>query len=725
VCHHGTLLRSDFGDFLMKTNRVDASVDVRHSGRLPARVIEHPQPSRDVTATLDLELRESEARYRTLFDLVPVAVYVCDSAGVIQNFNRRAAELWGRKPVFGETDERYCGSYKLFRPDGTFMPHDQCPMAEVVSGKLAEVRDAEVDIERPDGSRITVVVNIRPQKNHFGEVTGAINCFYDITERKRSEEAQARLAAIVESSDDAIVGKDLNGIITSWNRGAERLFGYTADEAIGRTVALLIPPDRLDEETAILERFRRAETVDSYDTVRRRKDGTLFDASVTVSPIRDSRGKVVGASKIARDITERKRGEEALREADRNKSEFLATLAHELRNPLAPILASIEILRRALSTAVVGGSQRRPASADDNESVVTRGDTSRSIGHALKVLARQIRQMVRLVDDLLDAARINRGKIELRKERVDLSSVVLNAVEVARPLCDDLKHELCVSLPPDPLFLDVDPARVSQIVGNLLNNACKFTARGGRIWLTVECEAMPNAGHAENVTGFASQVVIRVRDTGVGIDSDQLTRIFDMFTQLDTSLERSSTGLGIGLALVKTLTELHGGTVDVSSAGIGQGSEFVVRLPIPLNTDAQTSWPTPAEAALPQPLRILIVDDSRDSADMLATLLSFSGHETHTAHDGQAAVEAATSLEPDVIFMDIGLPVLNGYEAARRIRDGRLDKMPVMVALTGWGQDDDRRRSEKAGFDAHLVKPVDDAALGKLLMEFSTRMWSR
>ena len=258
------------------------------------------------------ELRESEERYRTLFDLGPVAVYSCDRAGVIQNFNRRAAELWGRVPAVGDTDERFCGSFKLFRPDGSFMPHERCPMAEVVAGTISEARDAEVIIERPDGSRVTVIVNILPLRNERGEVTGAINCFYDITARKDAEEGRARLSAIVESSDDAIISKDLNGVITSWNAGAERLFGYTAAEAVGQPVTLLIPPERVDEEPAVLARIRRGEVVEHYETVRRRKDGTLVDVSLKVSPILDRQGQVVGASKIARDITERKKAAETL-----------------------------------------------------------------------------------------------------------------------------------------------------------------------------------------------------------------------------------------------------------------------------------------------------------------------------------------------------------------------------------------------------------------------------
>jgi CheY-like chemotaxis protein len=271
------------------------------------------------------------------------------------------------------------------------------------------------------------------------------------------------------------------------------------------------------------------------------------------------------------------------------------------------------------------------------------------------------------------------------------------------------------------VFLNADPARLAQIVGNLLNNACKFTERGGHIWLTMDRVEPSQADPTDETMGAAPQVAIRVRDTGIGIAADQMGRVFNMFAQVDTSLERSVTGLGIGLTLVKTLTEMHGGTVDASSAGVGYGSEFIVRLPIAEETDSPTSQATTTELAIVPPLRILIIDDNRDAADMLATLLTFSGHETYTANDGLAAVERAGRLQPDVIFMDIGLPVLNGYDAAKRIREQQSDKQPVLVALTGWGQDADRRRSEDAGFDAHLVKPVDDRVLGKLLAALTGR----
>jgi CheY-like chemotaxis protein/two-component sensor histidine kinase len=322
----------------------------------------------------------------------------------------------------------------------------------------------------------------------------------------------------------------------------------------------------------------------------------------------------------------------------------------------------------------------------------------------MDVLDRQVGQMVRLVDDLLDAGRISRGKMVLRKERVELSSVVHHAVEAVRPLCDSSDQELTVTLPQEPIYLDADPTRLAQIVGNLLNNACKFSDRGGHIWLTVE--------------RTEASVAIRVRDDGIGIAADERSRIFDMFTQGDTALERAMTGLGIGLTLVNTLTQMHGGTVDVASAGIGQGSEFIVRLPIMVGEIATVpAHAMPREPALTaKALRILIVDDNRDAAGMLAMLLKFSGHETHMAHDGVEAVDAATKLQPDVILLDIGLPRLNGYEAARKIREQQEHpRRPLLVAVTGWGQDEDRRRTEEAGFDAHLVKPVDEAALVRLL----------
>jgi CheY-like chemotaxis protein len=313
--------------------------------------------------------------------------------------------------------------------------------------------------------------------------------------------------------------------------------------------------------------------------------------------------------------------------------------------------------------------------------------------------------MVRQVDDLLDVSRISRGKIELRKERVELAPIVNHAVETLRQLCDSLGHEIDVALPNKSLYIDGDVIRLTQVVGNLLNNACKFTDRGGRIWLSVEDEG--------------NQAVVRVRDTGIGLDADQLDRIFELFAQVDNSLERARDGLGLGLTLVKKIVEMHNGTVEARSAGPGQGSEFVVRLPLlrgqPLVPPRQ---PSSAKPAATVPRHILIVDDNRDSARSLALLLELMGHTVDTAHDGLEAVEKAATLRVDVILLDIGMPRLNGFEAARRIRKQQQEGLRL-VALTGWGQEEDRRHSEEAGFDAHLVKPIDLAALTKLLAEWS------
>lgn len=309
---NGDLLQA-LGDALLRENsRTREYEHIAQELRETARAKKQVHHKLLETASV---LRESEERYRTLFDLGPIAVYSCDASGVIRDFNRRAVELWGRKPNPGDSNERWCGSFKMHRPDGVFLPHGECPMAEVLSGKIPEARDAELQIERPDGSRITVIVNIRLLKNDRGEMLGAINCFVDITERKHTEEVSARLAAIVEFSDDAMISKTFDGTITSWNKGAERLFGYTAGEAIGKNITLIVPSDRLPEEDEFLERLKQGERVERFETVRKRKDGSLFDVSLTISPLKDSSGRIVGASKVARDITEKKVVEKALQQA--------------------------------------------------------------------------------------------------------------------------------------------------------------------------------------------------------------------------------------------------------------------------------------------------------------------------------------------------------------------------------------------------------------------------
>ena len=385
-------------------------------------------------------------------------------------------------------------------------------------------------------------------------------------------------------------------------------------------------------------------------------------------------------------LIERERAEDRLRqlaadlsEADRRKDDFLATLAHELRNPLAPIRNGLQLMKLAHAQPAV-------------------------VEHARQMMERQLTQMVRLVDDLMDVSRINLGKLELRKERLTLATVVNSAVETSRPLIEQMGHGLTISLPEQPLMVDADLTRLAQVFMNLLNNAAKYSDRGGHIHLNAELDGR--------------EAVVTVTDTGIGIDADELPRIFGMFSQIDGALERSQGGLGIGLMLVKRLVELHGGSVEAKSEGLGLGSVFTVRLPAFVDASQPQALDVNNGAEAFKSLhRILIVDDNVDAADSLSELLAMMGSDTRTAYDGQQGVDAAVEYAPDVILLDIGLPSLNGFEACRLIREQPRGKSVVIIALTGWGQDEDRRRSREAGFDHHLVKPVDPQALMKMVAE--------
>jgi PAS domain S-box-containing protein len=513
-------------------------------------------------------------------------------------------------------------------------------------------------------------------------------------------EAQSLLAAIVASSDDAIISKTIDGTILSWNEGAQRIFGYTPAEAIGQPIFLIIPPDRHDEERMILSRLVRGEHIDHFETVRVSKDGRPIDLSVTISPIRDGANRIIGASKVARDISERKRAEtalrqniealeraeSALREADRRKDEFLATLAHELRNPLAPIRNSLDILRLS-------------------------GNSNATLGQVLEMMERQVNHMVRLVDDLMEISRITRGKIEFRRERVELAGVIRSAVETSQPLINAGGHHLSVTIPPESLTLDADAVRLAQVFANLLNNAAKYSDPGGRIGLTVRREN--------------DSVLVSVKDNGIGISREMLPRVFEMFTQASTGHAGSHGGLGIGLTLVRSLVEMHGGRVTASSEGPGKGSEFVVRLPLAVGPALDVARPRTSTHAQTIPIRVLVVDDNRDGADSLGDLLERLGTEVQVVHDGPAALEALGRFKPSMVLMDIGMPEMSGYEVARRIRAMPEHRELMLVALTGWGQEEDRRRSRQAGFDFHLTKPTHMFALQDLMASLNERQEGR
>ncbi|HYS12644.1 MAG TPA: PAS domain S-box protein [Burkholderiaceae bacterium] len=652
---------------------------------------------------------------------------------------------------------------------------------------------------------VGIGLSARRERNESGQCAGAAFEAQRAAPQHGGEKIAAAglLAAIVETSDDAIVSKSLDGVIQTWNAAAQRVFGYTAEQAVGQHISLIIPPDRLAEEDLIMQSLRAGTRVDHYETVRVRSDGQLIPISLSISPIRDDAGSVVGAFKIARDIsarkhaeaqlrerderlriatrtgklgiwewdaatdrvswtdslysihgvapedfdgtfagfmrlvhaddrdhvtrtlqgclkvgracelefravkqdgqvvwvystaltvqdegahhrmigatldiTDRRRAEEAMKLADRRKDEFLATLAHELRNPLAPIWTAAQVLK-------------------------LKGAADPDLHWSSEVIDRQTRHMVRLLEDLLDVSRISQNKLELRKEPVELAAVVRAAIETSQPLIDSAQHELSVQLPADPIELHGDPVRLAQVFSNLLNNAAKYMRHGGRIVVRAERQG--------------DRVTVAVRDQGVGIAPEMLPRVFEIFAQGAPAEHRAQDGLGIGLSLARALVHMHGGTIEAHSEGQGKGSEFLMSLPLAVSGVPSTSAGATSRREAEHKRRLLIVDDLKDSADSLAALMRIKGHEAHTAYEGESAVALAAKLRPDVILLDIGLPKRNGYEVCRLVRDLPGGDSIFIVALTGWGQPRDRRCTEEAGFDWHLVKPVDGEMLADLL----------
>jgi len=443
---------------------------------------------------------------------------------------------------------------------------------------------------------------------------------------------------------------------------------------------------------AVIAELRTQGYVRYDDLPLESKTGLRRDGEVVANVYQENGHRVLQCN--IRDITERKatllalrQSEEKLRVADRTKDEFLATLAHELRNPLAPVRNSLELLK-------------------------WESNNPELLKQARETMERQIGHMVRLIDDLMDVSRISSNKLELKKERIELASIIHHAEEACQPYLERDKHEFVLNLPTEPIHLHGDPTRLAQVIGNLLTNACKYSEPGGNIALNVERQE--------------AEVKISIKDTGIGIPSEMLNKVFDMFTQIDKSLERSDGGLGIGLSLVKRLVELHGGTVTANSEGLGHGSEFTVLLPCESQqTRIEPFVQTPAVApAKSSSRRILVVDDNRDSATTLALLLKMTGDETKTAFDGMEAIATAEKFQPDAILLDIGLPKMNGHDTCSAIRSQAWGKDMLIIALTGWGQEEDRRKTADAGFDNHLVKPVDFMALNKLLSESKSNAFS-
>jgi PAS domain S-box-containing protein len=856
----------------------------------------------DTTALKRAEtaLRENERRFREMIDALPAAIYTTDAEGRLTHYNPAAAELSGRTPELDK--DQWSVLWKLYNPDGTPLPHSQCPMAVALNEGRA-VRGAEAILERPDGTRRWFTPYPTPLQDEKGHVVGGINMLVDVTERKAVEERLAAdLAAtrrlqlvstelLHEDELDAIYQKVLDAAVEIMGSDFASMQMLIPDRCQGRGELMLLahrgfPP--LSAETwktvqsdtpcicgealrtgqrVIVPDIETCQFVDGTSQMEAYRDAGIRAAQST--PLRSRTGRILGMisthwrkphqpseralglldvlARQAADLIERRQTDEAsrkqterlqllleaaavlltadnpdamlrglltrigpnlnidvyfnymvhdsgdalwlascdgipietartisrlefgqsicgtvaqqrqpivasyihlsddpkarlvkslgirayacnplmsenrllgtlsfasrtkdefdadevaflqtichyvtvayerlrlvnqLKEADRRKDEFLATLAHELRNPLAPVRNAVQVLRM-------------------------KGPDEPDLRWGRDVIERQVDHLTRLIDDLLDVSRITRNKLELRKQRVALTEVISGAVESSRPLVEECGQTLTVTLPSEPVHINGDLVRLSQVFLNLLNNAAKYTERGGQIRLTAERQG--------------GDVVVKVKDSGVGIPAEKLPRLFEMFFQVDRSLEKSQGGLGIGLSLARRLVELHGGKVEARSEGIGKGSEFIVCLPVLVDNVMPLSSrePTDNDCAQATPTRrILVVDDNRDSADSLAMLLRLMGNEVLTAYDGLAALEVAERIRPDVVLLDIGMPRLNGYDTCHRIREQPWGRSPVMIALTGWGQEEDKRRTQDAGFDAHLIKPVDPTALMNLL----------
>jgi PAS domain S-box-containing protein len=925
-----------------------------------------------------LDLSVERERLRITLASIGDAVISTDAEGRVTFMNAVAERLTGWS--LAEAEGRPLLDIFCIVNEHTRRPVENPAIRALRDGVTVGLANHTVLIAR-DGSERPIDDSAAPIRDGSGEPLGSVLVFRDVSERKRAEEARARLAAIVDSSDDAIISKTLDGVIRTWNAGARRLFGYTAEEAVGQSITLIIPPERQDEEREILGRLVRGEHIKHFETVRVAKDGRRLDISLTISPLRDPAGHITGASKIARDITERQRADRALRAsegrhrflldlaaatrlstdpaeimaisarmlaehldvdrcayaevedesiyvitgdhargvpsivgrwpiasfgaghlrcmlanepyvvddvadepragadksayeattiqavicvplhkagklvaamavhqsrprhwspeevelvrtmvirswesierarvsrglqdtadrlalalaaanlgdwswdaatdlvdlsaraaeifglpasappmtwaqlqgrihpadrewarvrveqsiascapydieyrvqraegdviwvsarghvrcdpadrrigmygvvqdiseakqfeqelharaeqlalADRKKDDFIALLAHELRNPLAPIRHGLQVMRLA------GG--------DASVIARTRDMMDRQLGH-----------MVRLIDDLLDVSRLTRNRLVLQRTRVQLTEVISHAVEIARPAIEAAGHVLTVALPDEPVFLHADLTRLAQVFGNLLANSVKYTGRGGHIHLAAERQGQ--------------EIVVSVRDDGIGIPGSALPFIFEMFSQADESRERSAGGLGIGLALVKGVTEMHGGSVTATSEGHGKGSTFAVRLPaMDSAQEPAVSASADGQARPGARRRVLVADDNVDAADMITLMLGNLGDEVATAHDGLEALAVAETFRPEFVLLDIGMPRLNGYEVARRLRERPWARAIRIVALTGWGQEKDRAQSRAAGCDDHLVKPVSLAELERLI----------
>jgi PAS domain S-box-containing protein len=628
-----------------------------------------------------------------LLDTIDDAIVTISSDGLITSWNGAAESLYG----FASADA-------IGQPIDIVVPQDKAAeeadlRRQALDG--ATVQNHETIGRRRNGSACEIAVTVAPIRGDGGAILGLVRVARDISARHRSERAGRRLAAIVESSGDAIASKDLNGIVTSWNRAAERMFGYSAAEMVGESIRRIIPEDRLSEEDDVLAHIRRGERVDHFETIRKRKDGALIQISLTVSPILDAKGTVIGASKIARDISDRKRIEaerdrllKISQENARLKDEFLATLSHELRTPLNAILGYARMIKSG---------------------IITPEKLARAVG----TIERNASSLTQIVEDILDVSRIISGKMRLDVQSVEVPDVVRSAVESVMPAAEAKGIRLETVLDPRAAPVSGDPARLQQVIWNLLSNAVKFTGRGGRVQVRLQ--------------RVDSHVEIDVSDTGIGIAPEFLPFVFDRFRQADSGTARERGGLGLGLGIARQLVEMHGGTVEAASPGKDRGSTFRIRLPVMIvhteraatalsSVREQRDAATLAAANL-QDVHVLAVDDDRDALVMVRDILESAGARVSIANSAVDALTALGDDRPDVLVADLGLPRMDGFELIAEVRrhaDEAVRTVPA-AALTAYARSEDRSRALRSGFHLHLAKPIDPTELIAAVASLATR----
>jgi PAS domain S-box-containing protein len=657
---------------------------------------------------LDEGLVEPLQYWRMALASIGDAVIATDSAGIVTFVNPVAESLCG-VPLRDAAGRPVQEVFHIV--NGKTGGPAESPVDRVLATGLTAALANHTVLIASDGRETLIDDSAAPILGKDGKVSGVVLVFRDVSEKRRFGEMNQRLAAIVESSDDIIASKNLDGILTSWNRGAERILGYSAAEVVGRHVSILVPPDHLEDVEAILNRIRRGEKVDHFQTKRRRKDGTVIDVSLTISPIRNEEGEIIGASKVGRDITAEKSARderdrllesaEAARAdaeaANRLKDEFLATLSHELRTPLNAMLG----WARILSTGAVGPEDLR---------------------EGLAAIDRNAKIQAQIVDDLLDISRVITGNLRLDVQRVNLLDVIAAALTTVMPAADAKGVQVKKVLDPLAGQVSGDPARLQQVVWNLLTNAVKFTPKGGRVQVLLE--------------RVNSHVELSVSDSGIGIKPEFLPHVFDRFRQADPSTTRRHGGLGLGLAIVKQLTELHGGTVRAKSPGEAQGSTFVVSLPIAIvHADTSSSHkigPREREesefdySATPlSGIKVLVVDDEADARQLIRRVLIECGADVALAGSADEAMKFVETFRPDIMISDVGMPDQDGYDLIRRVRARVAAKTLPAVALTAFARSEDRRRALLAGFQTHVSKPVEPAELVAVVASLVERTGTR